>query len=545
MKNIFWNLTALLIFIALVYFLIIPVAMILIGSLQIEEGGAWTLENFKSFIKYRTYWKSLANSVGISLAASVITILMAVPLAFVVSRFNIVGKSLIIALSTIPLMLPSFLSAFVWVILLGRQGLLTGLIRSIGIPFESIYGYPGVTMVFAMQFYPYVFLMTLSGFNTVDESLEEAGRSLGTGPVKTFIKVSMPLVLPSILSGTLLVFMTAVENFGVPVVIGEQMPFLAVQAYIEFTSGIGGHPGKAYVLSIVLILVTMTSLMAQRYYLKKRNFIQSARGRPLIKELHGWPRHLATAYCFAVVSIPLIPFFVALIISFMEMRGPVIYPKFSLESYIYAFTHSVRPIFNTYFLATVATLASLIVGVPAGYIMTRRRSMIGDGLDLVIMLPFTIAGTVLGIVLIIMFNTGIILLTGTWMILALAYTLRKMPFISRSSASILYQLDPSLEEASISLGVTPMNTFFKITIRLMAAGIVSGAILTWVTTISELSATIVLQTPGWSTMTVEMFQGIVSDNMGMATSFASILIISAIIPLLLIVHRFKEERALF
>jgi len=540
-KNTFWNLTALLIFIAVIFFLVIPVTRVLTGSFQTEEGGSWTLDNFKSFSKYRTYWKSLANSISVSLAASALAIIVAVPLSFMVSRWNIAGKPFIIALSTVPLMLPSFISAFVWIILLGRAGLVTGLLRSIGIPFESIYGHIGVTMVFALQFYPYVFLMTLSGFNTVDESIEEAGRSLGTGPIKTFLKVSMPLVLPSILSGTLLVFMTAIENFGVPMIIGEQRPFLAVQAYTEFTSEIGQHPGMAYALSVVLILVTMTSLMAQRYYLRKRNFIQSAKGRPLVKELRGRLRTLATVYCFAVVSIPLIPFFVALIISFMEMRGPVIHPNFSLQNYIYAFTHSARPIFNSYFLATMATLASIIIGVPAGYILTRRRSAIGDALDLAIMLPFTIAGTVLGIALIVMFNTGILVLTGTWMILALSYTIRKMPFIARSSSSILYQLDPSLEEASISLGVTPMKTFFKVTIRLMAAGIISGAILTWVTTISELSSTIVLQTPGWSTMTVEMFQGIISDDMGMATSFASILIVSAVIPLLIMIRRFRDE----
>lgn len=540
-KNLFWDLTAVLIFIAVIYFLVFPVSRVLLGSLQIEEGGVWTLENFLSFAKYRTYWKSLANSVGVSLAASALTIVLAVPLAFMVSRWNIRGKPFIIALSTIPLMLPSFISAFAWIILLGRAGFVTGFLQSLGIPFQSIYGYTGVIMVFTVQFYPYVFLMTLSGFNSVDESIEEAGRSLGTGPVKTFIKVSMPLVLPGILSGTLLVFMTAVENFGVPMVIGEQKPFLAVQAYMEFTSDIGQHPGMAYALSVVLILVTMTSLMAQRYYLRKRNFIQSAKGRPQIKELRGGARRLATGCCFAVVLVPLIPFFVALVISFMEMRGPVIHLNFSLQNYSYAFTHMARPIFNSYFLASVATLISVVIGVPAGYILTRRRSALGDGLDFAIMLPFTIAGTVLGIALIVMFNTGFLVLTGTWMILALSYTIRKMPFIARSSSSILYQLDPSMEEASISLGVNPMKTFFKITIRLMAGGIIAGAILTWVTTISELSSTIVLQTPGWSTMTVEMFQGILSDDMGMASAFASILIVSAIVPLLIIIGRFKEE----
>ena len=543
MKHTFWTLTGILIFIAVIFFLVIPVSRVLLGSFQIEENGAWTLKTFKSFAIYRTYWVSLSNSINVSMVASFLTIIFAVPLAFFVSRFNIPGKPYVIALSTIPLMLPSFISAFVWVRLLGRSGIFTGFIQSLGIPFESIYGLGGVTAIFTMQFYPYVFLMTFSAFNTVDESIEEAGRSLGTGPTKTFIKVSMPLVLPSILSGTLLVFMTAIENFGVPMIIGEQKPFLAVQAYMEFTSEVGDHPGMSYALSVVLILVTMTSLMAQRYYLRKRNFIQSARGRPLIKELKGWSRRIATGYCFGLVSIPLIPFFVVLLISFMEMRGPVIHPNFSLQSYIYAFSHSARPIFNSYFLASMATLASIFIGVPAGYIITRRGAAIGACLDLAIMLPFTIAGTVLGIALIVMFNTGFIVLTGTWMILALSYTIRKMPFIARSSSSILFQLDPSLEEASISLGVTPMKTFFKITIRLMTAGIIAGAILTWVTTISELSSTIVLQTPGWSTMTVEMFQGIISDDMGMATSFASILIVSAMIPLLIVMTRFRDEKS--
>jgi len=543
MKQTFWTLTGILIFIAVIFFLVIPVSRILVGSFQVEEHGAWTLKNFKSFTIYRTYWKSLANSINVSIVASFLTIVIAVPLAFFVSRWNIPGKPYIIALSTIPLMLPSFISAFVWVLLLGRSGLLTGLIRAIGIPFESIYGLTGVTFIFAMQLYPYVFLMTLSGFNAVDESIEEAGRSLGTGPVKTFIKVSVPLVLPSILSGTLLVFMTAIENFGVPMIIGEQKPFLAVQAYMEFTSDIGSHPGMSYALSVVLILVTMTSLMAQRYYLRKKNFIQSARGRPLVKELKGWGRRLATGYCFGVVLLPLIPFFVVMIISLMEMRGPVIHPNFSLQNYIYAFSRSARPIFNSYFLATMATLVSVLIGVPTGYIITRRGAWVGASLDFAIMLPFTIAGTVLGIALIVMFNTGFLILTGTWMILVLSYTIRKMPFVARSSSSILYQLDPSLEEASISLGVTPMKTFFKITIRLMTAGIISGAILTWVTTISELSSTIVLQTPGWSTMTVEMFQGIISDDMGMASAFASILIVSAIVPLMILITRFREEGA--
>ena len=543
MKSPFWKLTGILIIIVFVFFLIIPIANVMKGSFQTEEGGSFTLQNYRDFVSYRSYWRSLFNSVVIGLASAITTILVGVPLAFIASRWNIAGKSLIITLSTLPLMLPSFISAFVWVILLGRQGIFTHFLQSVGIPFESIYGYFGLILVFTCQLYPYVFLMTFSAFSTMDESIEEAAKILGSSPLRAFITVSFPLITPSILSGALLVFMTSVENFGVPMIIGEQMPFLAVQAYVEFTSEIGQHPGMAHTMSLILILVTITSLVVQRHYLAKRNFIQSARGRPLVKELSAFKRLIASSYCYFIVLFALIPFFVALVMSFMEMQGPVMYPKFSLESYIYAFGRSARPIFNSYFLATIATLASVLIGVPAGYILTRHQKTAYSGaLDIVIMLPFVVAGTVLGIALTIAFNKGILILTGTWMILALSYTIRKMPFVARSCSSILYQLDPELEEASISLGASPMKTFYKVTIRLMLGGILAGAILSWVTIISELSSTIVLYPPGWSTMIIEMFQGVISDDMGTASAFASILILSTIVPLLFVTRYLRGER---
>ena len=148
MQSSFWKLTAILIIIVFVFFLIIPVAKVMKGSFQTEEGGGFTLKNYKDFVSYRSYWRSLFNSVFVGLASAIATILIGVPLAFIVSRWNVYGKALIITLSTLPLMLPSFISAFVWVMLLGRQGMITRFLQSIGIPFESIYGYFGLILVF-------------------------------------------------------------------------------------------------------------------------------------------------------------------------------------------------------------------------------------------------------------------------------------------------------------------------------------------------------------------------------------------------------------
>ncbi len=542
MKSSFWSLTTVLIFVVFFFFMIIPVINLFTGSFQTEEKGAFTLANYASFFHYPSYWRSLWNSILIGLISALGAIVVGVPLGYMVARWNVIGKPLIITLSTLPLMLPTFIAAFAWVILLGRGGIITKYLQTLGIHIGSIYGYPGMILVFVSQLYSYVFLMTLSGFSAVDESLEEAGRSLGSDAFRTFRTVSLPLVLPTILSGALLTFMSAIENFGVPMIIAQQTPNLVVKAYIEFTSEVGKHPGMAYTLSIFLVLITMASLVAQRYYLSKRNFIQAARGKPIVKQLAPGKRILASGAIYAFLIFTLIPFFVALVLSFMEMRGPVFYPRFSLQSYIYAFSRSARPIFNSYFLATISTIASILIGVPTGYILTRRKSIYSSALDIVIMLPFVIAGTILGIALITFFNQGWMVLTGTWVILALSYVIRKMPFIARSSASILYQLDPSLDEASISLGVSPMKTFYKVTFRLMMGGIVSGAILSWVTIISELSSTIVLRSPGWSTMTVEMYQGVISDDLGKAAAFSSIMIISTVAPLLLATKYFSKDQ---
>jgi iron(III) transport system permease protein len=542
MKSRFWSLTTILIFLIFFFFMILPVLNLFTGSFQTQEKGAFTLQNYLSFFHYPSYWRSLWNSILIGLISAAGAMIVGVPMGYMVSRWNVMGKSLIVTLSTLPLMLPTFIAAFAWVILLGRGGIITKFLQTWGIHIGSIYGYPGMILVFVSQLYSYVFLMTLSGFSAVDESIEEAGCSLGSSQLRTFWTVSLPLVLPTILSGAILTFMSAIENFGVPMIIAQQTPNLVVKAYIEFTSEVGTHPGMAYTLSIFLILITMASLVAQRYYLSKRNFIQAARGKPKVKQLTPGKRLLASGIIYAFLIFTLIPFFVALVLSFMEMRGPVFYPRFSLQSYVYAFSRSARPIFNSYFLATISTLVAVLIGVPTGYILTRRKSAYSNALDIVIMLPFVIAGTILGIALITFFNQGWIVLTGTWVILVLSYVIRKMPFIARSSASILYQLDPSLDEASISLGVSPMKTFYKVTFRLMMGGVVSGAILSWVTIISELSSTLVLRSPSWSTMTVEMYQGVVSDDLGKAAAFSSIMIISTVIPLLLATKYFSKDK---
>ena len=199
-----------------------------------------------------------------------------------------------------------------------------------------------------------------------------------------------------------------------------------------------------------------------------------------------------------------------------------------------AFRISPRPILNSFFLATVATVVGIVFGIAVSYLVVRKRGTVTYLLDLLIMLPLAIAGTVLGIALAATYNEGMIVLTGTWIILALAYFIRKVPFSIKTTSSLLHQIDTSIEEASINLGVPPLMSFIKIIMPIMLPGILAGAIIMWVTTLAELSSTIVLYYGPWATMTVEIFQRIGSGDFGPASAYATILIISVIVPLFIL-----------
>ena len=176
----------------------------------------------------------------------------------------------------------------------------------------------------------------------------------------------------------------------------------------------------------------------------------------------------------------------------------------------------------------------MFFGMAVSYIVVRRRGMAGYTLDLIMMLPLVIAGSVLGIALAATYNKGPFVLTGTWVILVLAYFVRKTPFSVKTTSALLHQIDASVEEASVNLGVPPLLSFMKVVVPVMLPGIISGAIIMWVTTLAELSSTIVLYYGPWSTMTVQVFQSIGSGDFGPASAYGAILILSVIVPLFLL-----------
>ncbi|AOB30754.1 hypothetical protein AKI39_08700 [Bordetella sp. H567] len=525
----------------LALFLLYPLALVLNASLRVDGTGALTLANYAGIFKSGYYLKSVGNSLVAAACATVGATVIGVPLAFCMARVDLPGKAVLFTLASLPLVLPSFVAAYALVLLFGHAGVITTALREIGIPIGPIYGLPGIIAVLSLTLYPYVLMPTMAGFKAIDISVEEAARNLGGSRWHVFRTVLLPVVMPAVLAGALLVFIETLENFGVPSVLAEDRPFLAVDIFKLFAGEAENNPAAAGALSVLLILCTALGLLAQRHYLSKRRFTTNARSAPPALPLSpGW-RALATLYSWGIVLLSLMPFVAVLCISFLRFRGPVLTWDLGLSNYAGLLAGSYEPLYNTLILATVAALVATVVGAPIGYIVTRHRGRLSATLDMIGMVPFAVSGTVMGVGLILAFNNHPLVLTGGWLILVIAYVVRKLPFSVRSAAAIVHQIEPSLEEASINLGVSPFRTFVGLVVPLMAGGLVGGMVLVWITVASELSSTIVLYTSRWSTITVRMYQLLEGTGAGLAAAAASILIIFTAVPLLLLQRRLRRR----
>jgi iron(III) transport system permease protein len=530
-----WNIILVAIFLILFFAVLYPILYIFKASFINPETGALSLKSYAAFLHYPYYLRCLRNTLHVSALSTLLALVIGIPFAFFLSRYEIPGKNLIRTLGTLPLILPTFIGAEAWLMLLGRNGLFAKAFQGLGIEIPSIYGWRGIVLVFTLQFFPFVFLMVSAALNAIDRSLEEAATNLGAGKLRVFFTVTLPVVTPAILSGALVVFYLCVENFGVPILIGENFKVLSTQAYNEFISELGGNPSMAGALSMILLAITLGLTIFQKYWVERKNYTMTSLNPILVKKLKPLPTFLIWLFCAGVVFIALFPFAVIMVSSITKTQGPVMYfGQFSLANFMRAFTIAPRPILNSFFLATISTLIGIVFGIVVSYLLVRKRGAVSYLLDILVMLPLAIAGTVQGIALAATYNKGIIVLTGTWMILVLAYFIRKAPYSIKTTSSLLQQIDPSIEEASINLGVPPVRSFIRVVLPIMMPGIIAGAIIMWVTTLAELSTTIVLYYGPWATMTVEIFQRIGSGDFGPASAYATILIISVLIPLFIL-----------
>ena len=540
-RDLWWMVTVSAFFTVLA-FLVYPLVTVLLTSFSGEEKRFVLAENYQRFFTHRYYYSSIINSLYLSTLATIGALALGTSLAFAVARYPLPGKAFLRTAANLSLLSPPFIGAYSWIVLFGRMGLVNRALGTIGWELPTIYGWRGILLVFIVQYFPFVFLLVSAALRSVDQSIEDAALSLGSPPRRTLCTAILPILAPSLTAGGLLVFMGTMADFGTPMIIGEGLRTLPTLMYGEFMNELGGNPAMASTLGSLLILVNTVALMAQRYYAFRKAY-NVVCIQPLRVQRMGRARMLLlTAFAYAVVVVALIPSLTIIISSFMPTKGPVMYAGFSLHSYQVIFHMVPRAIANTFGLTALSVVLDVLLGVLVAYLLARRRSRAHALLDSLIMLAYAIPGTVVGVGLIVVYNRPPIILTGTWVILLLSYFIRHLPYPVRSCTAMLQQIDVRVEEASISLGVPPFRTFVKVTIPLMFPAILSGAALAWMTTIGELSSSILLYSGPWATMSVAIFTEVFSNHFGTASALASILILAAFIPLFL-TYRFLGERS--
>lgn len=540
-RDFWWSITALA-FLAVLAFLVYPLATVLFTSFMGEEQRFVLAENYHRFFAHRYYYGSIINSLYLSSLATLGALALGTSLAFAVARYPLPGKTFLRTAANLALLSPPFIGAYSWVVLFGRMGLVNRALSTFGWSLPTIYGWRGILLVFIVQYFPFVFLLVSAALRSVDQSIEDAALSLGSPPRRALTTAILPILAPSLTAGALLVFMATMADFGTPMIIGEGLRTLPTLMYGEFINELGGNPAMASTLGSLLILVNTAALMAQRYYAFRKAYNVVCIQPLQVRRLQPGRRLALAVYAYAVVAVALIPSVTIIISSFMPTRGPVMYAGLSLQSYRTIFYLIPRAIANTFGLTAAAVVLDVLLGVLVAYLLARRPSRTHALLDGLIMLAYAIPGTVVGVGLIVVYNRPPVVLTGTWVILLVSYFIRHLPYPVRSCTAMLQQIDIRVEEASVSLGVPPFRTFLKVTIPLMFPAIISGAALTWMTTIGELSSSILLYSGPWATMSVAIFTEVFSNHFGTASALASILIAGAFVPLFL-TYRFLGERA--
>lgn len=533
LKLDFWFWVKAGIVLLMLMFLVYPFFSLLGRSFFSPREEGFTLINYIRFFTRSYYYNALGRSIFVSGTATVLTIIMGVPMAYLMTRYNVIGKKILHVAIIMSLMSPPFIGAYSWIVLFGRSGLVTQFFADFGVILPSIYGRLGIISVFMFRLFPFVYLFTSGAMGSIDASLEETAENLGSSRLRRLFTITLPVVLPSIAAGGVMVFMSSLADFGTPMLIGEGYVVLPVLVYTSYMSEMGGNANLASALSVIVVICSMAVLLLQKYYIAKKNYNMTAMRPPKVIAVCGGKRFLVTLPVVMITFIGILPQIVVITSSFIATDFTGFIGGFSIESYQVILRRLSTNIINTFTFSSIAIIIIIIIGSLISYIIARKRGLIGQIMDIMIMFPFVIPGAVLGIGLIVAFNRQPIVLTGTAAIMIIAYVVRKMPFTVRSGSSFLQQMDPCVEEAAISLGVSPMKTFFTVTMRLMAPGILSGAILSWITTINELSSSIMLFGGRTSTVAVAIYTEVIRNSLGTAAALATILTVSTIISLLI------------
>ena len=539
-----WIVVSLLLLALFVVFLLFPMVGLLKQSV-FNSDGQFSLDNFRRFFTYTNgyYLKPLANSVKVTIVTTLVSLLLGVPIAYFYSFYKIRGAKILFVVAILCSMSAPFIGAYSWILLLGRSGAITKFLSTLlGVKMPAIYGFKGILLVQSLKFFPLVFIYMNGAFKNIDNTLMEAAANMGCTGVRRLVKIVLSLSMPTILAAALMVFMQAFADFGTPMLIGEGYQTFPVMIYNAYLGEGGADRNFAAALAVVAVVITAIVFAIQKWGTNRFKFSMNALHPVEKKEAKGVFGFLMHAYCYLLVGIAFMPQLYIIYLSFCNYKGSIRQGGYGFGNYVQASKKLLsRSIKNTAVMGIIALIVIVILAVLIAYLVVRRASALNNAIDTISMLPYIMPGAVVGLALLLAFGKKPLALTGTFAIMVISFVIRRLPYTIRSATATLMQISPSIEEAAISLGASKAKTFVRITVPMMANGILSGAILSWVAIVTELSSSIILYSNKSITLTMSTYLAILRGNDGIAAAFAAILTVVTAVSLLLYLKVSKSE----
>jgi len=482
----------------LLAFLVLPVGRVFFTAF-VESDGTPTLGHFAAFFSQGLMKESFFNSLYVAVMSSVFAALIAVPLAYFTVRFDFRGALLIQTLGVLPLIMPPFVGAVAMQLIFGRSGSLNLLLNDgFGVTLPIMDGLNGVIFVESIHYFPFILMNLTVALRNIDGAMEEAAMNLGCRGWRLFRRVIFPLALPGFVAGASLVFVKVFDDLGTPLVLG-QTNLLAPQAYLRITQ-VGLEDPMGYVISVIMIVFSIAAMALSARVLQGRDYATTQKGGASLqrRRLSAAGSVMAYAWIFVVLLIVLSPHLGVLLLSLAKVWSFSPLPDaYTLAHYATVFQDSSGMIQNTLLYCGLAAGLDVILGVTIAYLIFRTTLPARQWLDWIATASLAVPGIVLAIGFLrlykgVMWPGTELLVTGTWVMIMLAYAVRRLPYALRSCIAALQQVHVSLEEAAESLGATKLRTIRRVLVPMMAGGILAGFVTSFITAAVELSATILL-----------------------------------------------------
>lgn len=513
------------ILLSLFTFSVYPVFQVFKATIVGEQGLDFSV--IKNQITSNVFLSTFWNSLRLGIISAIFATILGFIFAFAVTRTSMRGKKFFHIIALMPIISPPFVIALAFILLFGRNGVITN--GLLGLQDINIYGFTSLVLIQILAFFPLAYLNLRGVLESIDPSVEDAALNLGASRWSVFKSITFPLAIPGILSSLLLVFIKSIEDFGNPMVIAGEYRVLAVEAYLSIT-GMYDLRGGAFI-AIALLLPSITAYLIQKYWVSKKSYV-TVTGKPTqgnIKINEKYIVYPLFALCLIITVFVLLFYGSVFWGAFVNLWG--VDNTLTLRHFEYIFSVGFGAIRDTLTLALIATPITGILGMIVAYLLIRKKFIGKKLMEFFSIIPFAVPGTVVGIGYILAFNSEPFILTGTAIILVLAFVARNITVGIEAGTNSLRQVDSSIEEASTILGANSMKTFWKISLPLMKPAFFSGLVYAFVRSMTSISAVIFLVSVSWNLITVAILSQVDSSRIGAAAAYCVVLILTILIVL--------------